>query len=74
MERKVSNAKWSKYPARQLCAKRPSFEVVVNRLHLTPKNYHTSARLKQWVRKNKDDRYVPPALLNTWGFVVNADL
>ena len=51
-----------------------TFEHVVRQLHLSPEEYVTSPELKEWVRKNKDSRYVPPYLLDLWGFEVNDEL
>jgi hypothetical protein len=48
-----------------------SFEEIVKGLKLSPEQYTDSAALKDWVRKNKDQKYVPLALLATWGFTVN---
>lgn len=36
--------------------------------------YAASAELKEWARKHKDDNYVPPRLLELWGFEVNVDI
>ena len=51
-----------------------TFEHFVRRLHLSPEEYSTSAELKEWVRKNKDSKYVPPYLLELWGFEVDVKL
>jgi hypothetical protein len=51
-----------------------AFEHVVRRLGLLPSQYATSAELKEWVRKNKDQKYVPPYLLDLWGFDVDDEL
>jgi hypothetical protein len=45
-----------------------SFEHVVNALRLSPEEYERSIPLKEWVRLNKDDKYVPSELLKAWGF------
>ena len=50
---------------------RSSFEHVVATLRLSPAEYVNSAELKEWVRRHKDHRYVPPELLEAWGFTVN---
>jgi hypothetical protein len=47
-----------------------SFEHIVKGLRLSPEQYADSAALKDWVRKNKNQRYVPLALLAAWGFTV----
>ncbi len=51
-----------------------TFEHVVRRLHLSPSQYATSTELKEWVRKNKDHKYVPLYLLDLWGFQVDDEL
>jgi hypothetical protein len=51
-----------------------TFEHVVRQLHLSPEEYVTSVELKEWVRKHKDSKYVPPYLLDLWGFQVDDEL
>lgn len=48
-----------------------SFEKIVESLGLTPAQYQASLALKEWVRANKDEKYVPPDLLEAWGFAVD---
>jgi hypothetical protein len=48
-----------------------SFERVVEALGLRPEQYLSSPALKEWVRSNKDDKYVPSDLLKAWGFSVD---
>jgi hypothetical protein len=50
-----------------------SFERVVKALHIAPGEYQNSPALKKWVRRNKDHRYVPPALLEAFGFRVDTE-
>jgi hypothetical protein len=50
-----------------------SFEEVVKRLRLTPQEYGDSAQLKDWVQKNKDQKYVPSNLLELWGLEVRGE-
>ena len=45
-----------------------SFEKVVEMLGLTPEQYLRSEQLREWVRLNKDEKYVPSSLLKAWGF------
>jgi len=40
-----------------------SFEDIVKKLCLSPVEYESSIQLKEWVRKNKDQKYVPLNLL-----------
>jgi hypothetical protein len=51
-----------------------AFEHVVRHLHLSPSEYASSRELKEWVRRNKDHKYVPSRLLEAWGFDVDDDL
>ena len=50
-----------------------SFEKVVDSLKLSPDQYQSSAELRAWVLRNKDDKYVPPELLKAYGFQVNLE-
>ena len=45
-----------------------SFEQVVKELGLSPEQYESSALLKDWVRRNMDEKYVPSELLKAWDF------
>ena len=49
------------------------FEDIVAQLNLSPTQYATSAELKEWVRRHKDSKYVPTALLDAWGFTVRSE-
>lgn len=51
-----------------------SFESVVQALGLAPEDFLDSVRLKEWVRQNKDHKYVPPDLLKAWGLIPDLDL
>jgi hypothetical protein len=51
-----------------------SFEEVVKKLNLSPTEYEGSIHLKEWARKNKDQKYVPSTLLEAWGLDVKPDL
>ena len=51
-----------------------SFDQMVQKLGLSPRQYATSAELKEWARKNKDEKYVPSKLLDLWGFDVKVDI
>jgi hypothetical protein len=51
-----------------------TFEYVARRLHLSPEKYASSAKLKAWVRRNKDHKYVPSYLLVAWHFDVDIKL
>jgi hypothetical protein len=50
-----------------------SFEQVAKALHISPEEYQDSPELKEWVRRNKDHKYVPTALLKAFGFRVNSE-
>ncbi len=46
-----------------------SFEEVTRALRLTPIEFEHSTALKEWVLKNKDQKYVPLDLLLAWKLV-----
>jgi len=46
-----------------------SFEQIVEELGLSPEEFQTSRELKNWARRNMDNKYVPWELLKAWGFV-----
>jgi hypothetical protein len=56
---------------RPLASTPNSFEQIVKELNLSPGEYRSSAELKEWVRRYKDERYVPPELLKAFGFRVD---
>ena len=45
-----------------------SFDHIVAVLGIRPDQYKDSLPLKEWVRQNKDEKYVPTDLLKHWGF------
>ena len=49
------------------------FEKVVEDLNLSPCDYLTSPELRDWVFRNKDDKYVPSDLLEAFGFEVGTE-
>ena len=49
------------------------FEHLVAMLGLSPEQYESSTVLKEWARKNKNDKYVPTELLEAWRFKVKPD-
>jgi hypothetical protein len=51
-----------------------SFEGVAKSLGLSPGDFEGSISLKEWVLKNKDEKYVPQDLLKAWGFTVDGSL
>ena len=50
-----------------------SFEKVVDSLKLSPHQYQSSPALREWVLRNKNHKYVPPDLLQAFGFRVNLE-
>lgn len=45
-----------------------AFELETKKLGLSPGDFASSALLKEWARKNKDQKFVPSDLLQAWGF------
>jgi hypothetical protein len=69
MKKKRGNPSWGKPDFHPTTPIQPnSFEQVVRGLRLSPDQYAGSAQLKEWVRKNKDQKYVPSDLLEAWDF------
>jgi len=69
MKRKHGNPNWGKPDIHPTAPIQPnSFEEVVRKLRLLPEQYADSIQLKDWVRKNKDQKYVPSDLLEAWDF------
>lgn len=51
-----------------------SFDQVVEHLGLSPRQYAASTELNEWARQHKDEKYVPPRLLDLWGFDVKVEI
>ena len=50
------------------------FEQVTKEFKLQPDQYIRSTRLREWARKNKNNKYIPESLLEAWGFEVESAL
>ena len=74
MAKKRGNPNWGKPAVGMPGAVATSFEEVTAALGLSPEGFESSIPLKEWVRRNKDHKYVPPDLLELWGFTVNGEL
>jgi hypothetical protein len=53
---------------KQVIASVSSFDQMVETLHLSPDQYEGCPELREWVRRYKDQKYVPTEVLNTFGF------
>ena len=74
MKKKRGNPSWGKpdfHSTARIQAN--SFEEIVRKLRLLPEQYVNSVQLKDWVRKNKDQKYVPSDLLKAWDFETVSD-
>jgi hypothetical protein len=56
---------------KQMVAAASSFDQLVESLNLLPHQYESSHELREWVRRNKNQRYVPTEVLNAFGFNVD---
>ena len=75
MTKKRGNPNWGKPDMDSTRNSGPtSFEEIVRKLRLSPADYKHSIQLKEWVQKNKDQKYVPLDLLRAWDFEVKEDL
>jgi hypothetical protein len=45
-----------------------SFEDVIRELNFLPEEYANSTKLRAWVLRYKDEKYVPSDLLKAFGF------
>lgn len=68
MAKRRGNPNWGKSEPFTLTPSTSSFELLVHSLGLSPEEYVRSVPLKDWVRKNKDHKYVPLELLQAYGF------
>ncbi len=51
-----------------------AFESLVKSLGLSPDQYENSHKLREWVDKNKDHKYVPLNLLEAWGIKAQSEI
>jgi hypothetical protein len=69
MSKRRGNPNWGKPPdAVEMNAPPTCFEEIVKKLRLRRIDYLHSEHLKEWVKKNKDRKYVPLELLQAWDF------
>ncbi|PYX62077.1 MAG: hypothetical protein DMG74_21705 [Acidobacteria bacterium] len=73
MGKRRGNPNWGKPDIRTVPVA-TSFEEIVNTIGLSPGEYEGSGVLKEWVRRNKEHKYVPTDLLKVWGFSVKSEL
>ncbi len=74
MAKRRGNPNWGKPEPPSLVPATSAFESVVKRLRLSPEQYSGSSELRDWVRKNKDHKYVPQAVLEAFGFEAASDI
>jgi hypothetical protein len=74
MTKRRGNPNWGKPEPAVTAAAVSSFDALVKSLGLTPEQYEQSKVLKDWVRVNKDHKYVPQDLLLAWGFPVKSEI
>jgi hypothetical protein len=74
MAKNRGNPNWGKPDANFGAYTGPSsFEEIVKTLRLSPGEYQHSVQLKEWVKKNKDQKYVPSSLLQVWKMGVRGE-
>jgi hypothetical protein len=74
MAKRRGNPNWGKPEPVMLGVAVSSFDALVKTLGLSPDQYQNSTTLKEWVTKNKDQKYVPPALLEVWGLKAQSEI
>jgi hypothetical protein len=72
MPNKRGNPNWGRpmLPSSVLCTE---FEMQVRQLHLMPETYTSSAELRTWCERNRNNFYIPEWLLDEWEIRVNSD-
>jgi hypothetical protein len=71
MRRSVNRAFTKPETSKPVVSSPSSFEQIVKELKISPGEYRGSAELKEWVRRNKDEKYVPTEVLKIFGFRVD---
>ena len=71
MRRRSVNRNFTKPGTTRLITSLSSFDQVVRALKISPEEYGGSLELKEWVGRNKDERYVPTEVLKVFGFEVD---
>jgi hypothetical protein len=74
MKKRRGNPNWGKPEPFMLGGTISSFDALVKTLGLSPDQYENSITLKEWVGKNKDQKYVPLDLLDAWGFKARSEI
>jgi hypothetical protein len=62
------NPKWCHVQVLSDTPTQSAFEMLTKKLGLQPEQFEDSTLLKEWARKNQRQRFVPPELLQAWGF------
>jgi hypothetical protein len=74
MAKHRGNPNWGKMDqGGPVVASPSSFENIVKGFGLTPDQYLSSSRLREWARLNKNSKYIPEKLLKDWGFEVDSN-
>jgi hypothetical protein len=73
MARRRGNPNWGKPEVGPAVIVPSQFETLVEKLGLAPEEYASSRELREWTLRNRNERYVPEALLNEWRLDVAED-
>ena len=65
-KRKPGNPNWGR-PLRSVPESPTEFDKEASRLGLTPETYVSSAKLREWCERHKEQFYIPEWLLKAWG-------
>jgi hypothetical protein len=70
-KRRYANRSWGAKGVVPMPPKKAaSFDEIVQNMGLSPAQYENSSELREWVRTNRGQKYVPIDLLTAWGFEV----
>lgn len=68
MAKRRGNPNWCSPLRFEFVAAPSAFEQAVKTFKLSPEQYVDSVALRDWVRANKHNKFVPEGLLQAWGF------
>jgi hypothetical protein len=75
MKKKRGNPNWDKLASHSAADAQPSsFEQIVRSFDCLQTSIFGSVQMREWVRKNKDQKYVSSDLFKAWNFEATSDL
>jgi hypothetical protein len=66
------NPNWGKLGSGPVGPVVTEFEKTAEEYKLMPDQYLQSSELREWARRNRNSKFIPEALLEAWGFEIEA--